>query len=1324
MKKSNLDRRSSNGEKVNDKSEMKEEIWKSFIKPGLFRKYAGDLYSTRGNTTEGLVYRSRLENAKSSKFTQSIAENAKLTEARLKKKKATSVNVVPAAVSTLILQKRQCAVALERMIKVRLGDGAEENSALPILIQDGIIPSLMSLTSLADNVTTEHCTSGLALLASCRDARELMIQHGVVPALGGIASSTSLPVLKNVALSLCYLSNCTGMENKLVYDGLHKIVLRIFRSRHHEIHVLCGETLFNLTCNTAENVQGFDSIIQAVMASLKTTNSKLAVHALTKGIYNLTLSTLNHASIMAEGVFHIFTSYFQDCIAEKYENSAEFISTWLKLMVNLCTTRAIRKQVVSEKTLVNHVINCVSRKEEQVRQFSAILLMRLVVDKENRVEIVNRGAIKPLVSAIATANDDIKVAISWILRYLSMSAQVHADMFKHGVVTHVMQLCQSNYLEIKVNGLWTMSCLLDSRLADDICIADIVQKLVIFLKGDDDHLVAMCAAALYNISCKEDRRIDMIGADGICESLMHIVNLNYSASTRYAVMTIYNLTLDTHVRDQFIRHGALDGLQKRIEIPQVANYVLLTIQNLSMDAEFPSGEVLLPIFESIFAYATKAPSIDVQHCCIALLTKFCANSVNRKELIDMGIMKFVRWLYDSESDHIVKYCAYILYELAKEVECLETLFTEGIVALLINLSRSADEQVKELCILGISQLSSGNGTEYRLASEGAIGTVIIMALVTTNHEGIKIECTKTICNCLRDPNAVPIMVEDGSLWALASLYHLPNASIRLGCAVALCNLAFLPESKSKMLEAGIPGVLVKLSDTEDSAISMACLKTASNFLNDDEFSLRLISEGFISILRRHFSSTFKDVVELSSKVLLKISRTNTASCLTSINKGLIYWVASIVALKEPSLTMDCIVSLYEITLYNVTRSAVSALQIIKIIDSIDLSILDSTTSLLCCRILYNLTCSVEFIDELLESSIFESIHRFSNDAFDRKYRQQLVHCKVWIYHNLSCTQQHANKLCNEGIVPIILSIYQRYDKCKQVCASIISNIALGNVNSHKIIQERGGRLLTDFLVYHFTTVQPNDVSTDMCIFSAVLRKLSTPPGNQRLMMEDGVVPATLHILASRFTTDATILNCMELFAVLSKTVSNRGIMAQEGAIEPIIDIARNPTSTRSILAACFTAMSNLGNFDTIDYGVELGKHFLPTLMKLSENEITIDPPLHPFYKRGTLDLPHATVYLDHSIPMTQVQDITIILDTSAWKKLKAGTPHNIHLKTLELNDHIESLQSGNNHEHTTILGNFLLKYNPRSSSTNTIKASENIPKRRLHPLKLEPLDRI
>jgi hypothetical protein len=415
-------------------------------------------------------------------------------------------------------------------------------------------------------------------------------------------------------------------------------------------------------------------------------------------------------------------------------------------------------------------------------------------------------------------------------------------------------------------------------------------------------------------------------------------------------------------------------------------------------------------------------------------------------------------------------------------------------------------------------------------------------------------------------------------------------------------------------------------------------------------------------IQNHFNSIFQEqelfIIEearqLSAMILLRVTSANDAMTLETLKKYLFSWMEQVIYMKEDHLVRNCLLTIQDLTC--ASSSICQELDIHQLL-SIWVQIVEKNNKhgqneeiqSLCLWILYNLSCQVQFLSFLarievmtfLRNCIPEKKVRTGTGAIPEnntgntvsKFTINVVPTTTvtgtstsssndfklagFILHNLSCSNLTGNEdllapLVNLSAIAILRDISLHREDLQEICALAICNFCIGKVNSTRVLHENGGHVLLNFMSTSFFKAH------HYRLFAASLRKLVTPPGNQTVMLEAGVVKTFVHLLKFPDIDAESQRNVLATICLLSKCSKYLVRLLDDGILPILISIAENHARNAGILAYCFEILSNLCAVNFEKYVNRSEINVVACLSKLSEHSMSmkIEDNSHSYYERG------------------------------------------------------------------------------------------------------------
>ncbi|RHY18448.1 hypothetical protein DYB32_010379, partial [Aphanomyces invadans] len=560
--------------------------------PVFAKPYKGDLFGTRTNTIDGMLYLSRIT-----------------VKDQLKNNVPTPLHT--ASVDTALPQhldnpaqhmsetgyrakKRQCAKTFERMIYSRLtppssnefGAPTSKDKGMKSLLDNGIVPALVSLAAVPDTQTQSHCAKAFYGLAQVPCTRRLLVLHNIVGTISLLVrhgtwhvstpsnvdtrpgDATRSKFKQDLAAILGHITEESFLEDKLLHDGVDRVLVKLYHGHNAETKRIVALAYFNLSHNASQLKHYIDAFTQCITTVCKTMNAAAhpskATLLLVQALFNLTQTQTFHNALMAENAHRILSlpvAHF--CKSHQHksrptepveDDAIEFglkgVCGWPQALDDfavvrvglflLAATKNGRQHIVQDG-LVPSIVACLSLGGTTIhlsrshvtdaRVVGAIadtvcsILYQLSMDESCRDAIVHDMA--TIVDNIVHISTYGYFTMSWVFRHVCATRAIYPSLVVAGVVPVLMQMTRDAHDEIKLNGISCMCCLLQCDLQlDDAtgCTERIIVDLVQFLQSPIESIVVFAITALFNLSCN-DTLIPFLSAPstGLVDALKHVI---------------------------------------------------------------------------------------------------------------------------------------------------------------------------------------------------------------------------------------------------------------------------------------------------------------------------------------------------------------------------------------------------------------------------------------------------------------------------------------------------------------------------------------------------------------------------------------------------------------------------------------------------------------------------------------------------------------------------------------------------------------------------------------------------------------------------------
>ncbi|KDO31191.1 hypothetical protein SPRG_03809 [Saprolegnia parasitica CBS 223.65] len=1184
----------------------------------VFQKhYGGDVFGTRTESIDGLVYLSRIR--LSDKPKKSLVHTKMAVVRAVSLRAHVDTNVVDDA--AFRTKKRQCAITFEKMVYARLRD---DNSGIKALLDNGIVPALLALTEVPDIQTQLHCARAFYGLARVPSTRRLMVLNGVIGTVAQLVrhdfknAPLQLRLKQDYAAILCHLTEEVFLEEKMLHEGVDRVLAKLYRCHSSETKRIVGLAYFNLSHNTNQlkhNIDGFMQTLAVICKSINivhhTTSSTLY---LIKAIYNLTQNPAFHNILMAESahrylalpILHYQKLHFHKRDAHAVE--VEAIQVGLLGLFSISLIKSGRQHIIQDN-LVVYIVSCLGLVNSSAPDTVCSILYQLSTDEACRDAIVHE--VKAIVEAMPNCSPYGYFALSWVFRNLCATKTIYPSLVDAGVLPVLLDMSRHDHDEVKLNGISCVVCFLEFDLhlqAAVDCLEFILQDLIGLLSAPQPTIVIFATTALFNLSCNDALQPLLCAPKaGLVPALQQLVVVRRAhtqgekAVTAALLPLLYRLSCNADNRFLMVQADFFGFVAAAI--PSTSAHVrqaaLDTMLNFSTEEDhFPQGtDDVKSLLKTLYALKTNhdAPAL---RSCVSLLSHLTATPPNRELLLKTGCVVCLERMCNSADDFIMANCAHILYSLTETADAVDRVLREGAIPILIQLSRASSDHVKHLCLMTFTRISSFSGinVETKLVDQGAIAAAMIMALVASKSDAIKTSCVQLLSNCLsiQSKHCTKVMVENGVFWALSSLATLPDAHTKRICAICFCNIAIA--YPVKMVEAGVPRSLVHLLEAGDTDTLVVALQAIANIVQNDKACAILVSEGLVKLLRSLVENKHPQVWHAAAIALLQMTRADDKCRVDNVRNGIIPWMQSV--LHEQSIALQCLVMLGTISAYEPARKLMVAPDLMDLLRAV--SAPDLARQSLCVQIVYNTSCELSLAADLVRGHA----HAFLASCLPGGSPELQGMCAGAV-HNLTCVQNDdvVATLVQSGVGMLLQTLYmlETLAAADRVwCVLAICNLALGKVNTARLVHDNGGVVLIDFVQAFRQASLPLGLSAHVVqrLVAAAMRKIVAPPGNQTVpspcAARDGGLAALVDL--TRVGVDEHMrVNCLESLHVLTRNTAHIERCLRDGLLTCVLEVA-DCTSPR-VRGLCFTILTNIC---AIDFDAHQSGNVIAYLSQLSE----------------------------------------------------------------------------------------------------------------------------
>ncbi|ETW05519.1 hypothetical protein H310_03275 [Aphanomyces invadans] len=197
--------------------------------------------------------------------------------------------------------------------------------------------------------------------------------------------------------------------------------------------------------------------------------------------------------------------------------------------------------------------------------------------------------------------------------------------------------------------------------------------------------------------------------------------------------------------------------------------------------------------------------VHVRLYCAATLLNLSMTPASRALMVDQGAIPLVLELAHANNITCKLCCAHTLFRFSGDEDIHFHLVHDGCVMALLQLMAVAHDELKELCMKALINLSV---IPRSTSSDTVLSTLISLAKV--DNAAINLVCAKGLLNLSIMPTTRVNVVEDGAILALKILCSYQQIQVSELASAVLCNLAAVRANQECMVKNGALAVLVEL----------------------------------------------------------------------------------------------------------------------------------------------------------------------------------------------------------------------------------------------------------------------------------------------------------------------------------------------------------------------------------------------------------------------------------------------------------------------------------------------------------------------------------
>lgn len=850
------------------------------------RPYVGDMFSTRGEYIDGMLYMSRMKRSHRLTFggmrelglsdnswvdltanalkdvvshaytgtgatNGSMGSNGKRRTSKVETSQAltsisypgdTSGPETDAGAALQIQQWQRCSLTLSNW------SSNPDNAQL--MVQENVVDALMRLCVTDDHLTRVNCVTALMNLSHITELRREIVQQGAVKTIAEIVDGTEDATLRTACtVALCNLCCLDGEEVLLVEHGAVS-ALSLLINEHPKVAGICRIALFNLTC-VSEPYHKIESVMKAFIS-----------------LTSMSAGASSSASALA------WNAEWDEITAKALCNLSNFKHVLLRLM---------------EEGIIGAIGSLIHAHMSKIHTMLAYVLLNLSSARSCRSEMVAKGSIGTIVALTgATGEPTTKYLISRILWNLSKEPSNRLRMVFEGLLLLVNELCRGSAVPGSVNDairsmcartIYNVTCSEDTRVKvverDAVNILSMLSK-----KATDGDAKKMCTLALCNLLSVPQATAEIVQTGAITALIELSLDPSQTLETKLLfARALHGLCQDETTRSAIAGVGVIPAILFLTSIFEAIDSSNGDSKDLPTDGEASnsaaSGDRVSSAGTHRVIQARKGSMLsDIRVRCTAALACLAADDQNASYACTPDVVHCVTQILVQERRNLAieRCCCSCLSLLCRDEQCALLMTDAGALEVVLSTCiESKDLDTKASCCYVLASMSSHPSCCMPLVRMGAISVLATLAKLKEDV-GIQRCCAISLANLSAEPSIRPILVTAGTVSILSVLSNSYSEDSQRDCAKVLCNLSCIAGQEHVLVREGAVGVLMMICMVRAvrPATKETCARALLNLLTPATMKHMVVQEGLVKILPTFVALESSSADEISTLLYMKL----------------------------------------------------------------------------------------------------------------------------------------------------------------------------------------------------------------------------------------------------------------------------------------------------------------------------------------------------------------------------------------------------------------------------------------------------------------------
>jgi hypothetical protein len=809
----------------------------------VFKPYAGDIFGTRGDYEEGMVYLSRMQAPGAKPGANNMLKDFLAVDPASQGGKqiegdANNDGIVDEQEERELKQK--CASGLYNYSKY---DNCETK-----MCNEHAVAAIQKLAAIGDEDASKSCAATLCNLSAFEPTRDIMFKERALHTLAMITRVKNETTKLFVAKSYNHLSMNEAFLNKIVEDTASGALSSLLGSESEETR--------ELACMSFVNLAGYDEdrpvnedVLPCLGGLAKSKNPQKVLFT-SDAIRNLSCLSTNHARIMEGGAVEILSGMVASAESDEIKKNACIALT------NLTNFKNGREKMIKEKA-VETLMTLAEMSDPMVKVRCALALSNLCCTVEARRTVIEKDVVKTLVALAKLPMNSAKQALERVIAAISCLSgdpEKRELMVEQGaseallalgkqekefssavIVNIVIALCNFTAGNPGEEERGKKNC---STMQEQGVIADVIR----FSKMEDPQIKLHCVCAICNMSMYRVC-LDKLLGDSIVPALIEIADTKLHVALqigdadseklqKISAATLNNLSSYESSRSRMVKEGVVPALSSlsKLDDPKTRTYCAASLCYLTYHEDSQTKIIDDGAVPTLIELSREGEAETRLRCAGALC------NLSRLEIGGDGgdgLLPALLEMSKSEDPRIMHRCAGAFYKLSMQTDsCALMAQNEKLGPGLITMMRSGHGETQLFAAKTLCNVTTVSGSEEKMLAtpnatakdQNAVKDFVTIAILRVNNDMIKEICAKAFFNLLvKEGDSRKRMIDESVLWAIVKLAEtVEMVEVKKVCAQVIYNLACDDDTQEVLIQTKAVRTIDKVAEFDSETARRNC----------------------------------------------------------------------------------------------------------------------------------------------------------------------------------------------------------------------------------------------------------------------------------------------------------------------------------------------------------------------------------------------------------------------------------------------------------------------------------------------------------------------